>query len=598
MNECQGRGLHTKPTCGAGRRTGILAVLLLYLVAPSTTKAQTAASVRLAVLQAAERGATTPADLRTLRSAVRSADSDTARLALRALGRLERPSLIADILPALGHRLPEVRTEAADALAQSAAGFGTSERSGGASLSAVEIALSARLAVEADPPVRAVLRESIAHLPYRNAGEIAGAERTILSPAPLVDLSDRLGVARALEILQRLHGATSPLSGEAIATLEDLAQNGAGLNGHAGMRDARVRRLALEALTGARRVTEPLIEQAANDPDAQVRRLAMLAAGVSGTGLEEVQRCLTDAVPIVRLEALRALAALDRGRLCPSALSSTLDPDLTVVLVAVDELAACGGNADAVAYLETAVADRSELNAPRAWHRNAHALVSLAAAAPDRLGPQLLDYAQSHIWQVRQYAARAAATLNDRDALDMLSHDAHDTVANIARTVLGLPLRVAGPPRTPSLSPLTAAEFRRLSASRARITIRDVGRIDLALFTTEAPLTVVRFVHLAREGYYNGTVFDRLVPNVMVQGGDRPQDRAVYPREEAGLWPHVRGAVGLSMRDTGDARFFIDLVDNPRFDHRYTVFAQILNGADVADRILEGDIIESIEIFP
>jgi cyclophilin family peptidyl-prolyl cis-trans isomerase len=51
-------------------------------------------------------------------------------------------------------------------------------------------------------------------------------------------------------------------------------------------------------------------------------------------------------------------------------------------------------------------------------------------------------------------------------------------------------------------------------------------------------------------------------------------------------------------RDTGDAQFFVDLVDNPRFDHEYTVFAQMLNGADVVDRILEGDTIERIEILP
>ena len=43
---------------------------------------------------------------------------------------------------------------------------------------------------------------------------------------------------------------------------------------------------------------------------------------------------------------------------------------------------------------------------------------------------------------------------------------------------------------------------------------------------------------------------------------------------------------------------FVDLVDNPRFDHQYTVFAQILNGADVVDQLLEGDVIESISIVP
>ena len=70
-------------------------------------------------------------------------------------------------------------------------------------------------------------------------------------------------------------------------------------------------------------------------------------------------------------------------------------------------------------------------------------------------------------------------------------------------------------------------------------------------------------------------------------------------RDEVGLWPHVRGAVGISTRgrDTGDAQIFIDLVDNPRLDHDYTVFAQVLNGMDIVDAILEGDVIERIEIL-
>ena len=72
-----------------------------------------------------------------------------------------------------------------------------------------------------------------------------------------------------------------------------------------------------------------------------------------------------------------------------------------------------------------------------------------------------------------------------------------------------------------------------------------------------------------------------------------------HMRDEVGLWPHVRGAVGISRgRDTGDMQLFINLVDNPRFEHEYTVFAQVLNGLDVVDRILEGDVIEQIEIIP
>jgi cyclophilin family peptidyl-prolyl cis-trans isomerase len=151
---------------------------------------------------------------------------------------------------------------------------------------------------------------------------------------------------------------------------------------------------------------------------------------------------------------------------------------------------------------------------------------------------------------------------------------------------------------------LNAEDLRRLGAPRARITIADVGTFELALFPAEAPATVLQFMDLARSGYYAGLTFHRVVRNFVVQGGSPAANEYVglpsQMRDEVGLWPHVRGAVGISTRgrDTGDAQIFIDLVDTPRFDHQYTVFAQVLNGVEVIDRILEGDVIEKIEILP
>ena len=115
---------------------------------------------------------------------------------------------------------------------------------------------------------------------------------------------------------------------------------------------------------------------------------------------------------------------------------------------------------------------------------------------------------------------------------------------------------------------------------------------------------MLRFARLARAGYYNGLTFHRVVPNFVIQGGSPGANEYVgdasFMRDEVGTWPHVRGAVGISTRghDTGDAQIFVDLVDNPRLDHVYTVFGQVLNGIDIVDRILEGDVIERIEILP
>ena len=77
---------------------------------------------RLAVLQAEDRRAQTPHDLAIIRSGLHGGDARTVRVSVRALGRLERPALIADLVPSLRHALPEIRSEAANAIAQAAQG--------------------------------------------------------------------------------------------------------------------------------------------------------------------------------------------------------------------------------------------------------------------------------------------------------------------------------------------------------------------------------------------------------------------------------------------------------------------------------------------
>jgi cyclophilin family peptidyl-prolyl cis-trans isomerase len=128
------------------------------------------------------------------------------------------------------------------------------------------------------------------------------------------------------------------------------------------------------------------------------------------------------------------------------------------------------------------------------------------------------------------------------------------------------------------------------------------GSFDLALLTEDAPASVSRFVSLVRRRYYDGLTFHRVIPNFIVQGGSPGANEYAgdgpFMRDELALQSNVRGTVGVSTRgrDTGDAQFFVNLLDNPRLDHEYTVFARITSGMDVVDAVVEGDVIQRIEI--
>jgi cyclophilin family peptidyl-prolyl cis-trans isomerase len=648
-----------------------LAGAFIFGGAPSASAQLTA---RVTVFQAEDRRAPSVQDLATLRAGARSRDAQTARVGLRALGRLERPVLIPDILPGLRHPLPDVRAEAANAIAQAAQGFRAGATGPNSAIASAETALISRLGIEADPGVRAALCDAVGRLPYSTTADVDRAESALMDFAAKAGTNtDRLGLAKGLEAFARLQRAVRRPGDRVIAELKSLSRNGARGDQEL-LRDARVRRLALESLALLEAADADTVSAAASDPDAQVRRLAVRAATIDGTDAV-VERALNDPAAMVRIEALRTLRRRNPAGMCSATLAAASDSDANVALVAIDHLSTCGAEADAVAYLSRSV-DLADAEAPRNWHRAAHSLVALATAAPDRAVAALPSFATSRVWQLRMYTARAAAIVKQRDLLERLARDANDNVvegalvgltstvghvademyisalsreghqviraaaiglehtpnaeaafgpltralarmeddlrpgATDARAALrsavasiGSPAK-APKPRVLAAAPINAVDLKRLAAPRARFTIRDVGVFDAALFTMEAPATVLRFAELAAAGYYNGLTFHRVVPNGVIQGGSPGANEyssdAPLMRDEVGLWPHVRGSIGISTRgrDTGDGQIFIDLVDNPRYDHTYTVFAQVLNGMDIVDRILEGDVIETVEILP
>jgi len=126
------------------------------------------------------------------------------------------------------------------------------------------------------------------------------------------------------------------------------------------------------------------------------------------------------------------------------------------------------------------------------------------------------------------------------------------------------------------------------------------GRIVVEVKADKAPKTVANFLQYVNDGFYDGTIFHRVISVFMIQGGGFTPDMAQKPTREPvpsestnGL-KNVRGA--LAMARTGDpnsatAQFFINVVDNPRLDypnpdgHGYTVFGNVVEGMDVVDKI-------------
>lgn len=149
----------------------------------------------------------------------------------------------------------------------------------------------------------------------------------------------------------------------------------------------------------------------------------------------------------------------------------------------------------------------------------------------------------------------------------------------------------------------SAAELKEmLSAKQADIVLANGGTITIHFIPSDAPMTVARFVSRARSGAYDGLTFHRVVPNFVVQGLSPGANEYVgddrFMRDEVGLQSHTRGAVGISTRgyDTGDAQIFFDLVDVPRLDHDYTVFAKVAAGHEHMDALLEGATVRRVVI--
>ncbi len=673
------------------------------------------------LMAAEDRRGATEDDLLTLRHAAGVQEASMRRAAARALGRLERAELLPDILPLLEDSDAEVRAAAATAVAQAL--------SRGAGRMGFE-PLRFRLATDPDAGVASAAAASIGRLSYTDGVEIRTADAALsgfaqesLAALAANDASERddeierlHGAGRGLETLFRLHRdhAAQPETTAFLTELSSLSRDDA-----TDAARAQVRFLAVSAMVNARMpLADELLFALQRDPYVGVRRLA---AGVIGAtrdyGSLLVARALQDSEARVRYELLRALSrrAPERGA-CSRLLAGLRDGVAAVRLLTIDALPRCEG---AIATLQR-IADGIGAARDGGWQEPAHALVALASVSGAGARSPAEDASAHPVWQVRMYAARAAAAAGWVDLLRLLAADENANVAAAAiaglsasagregddlylaalasndgqllmaaaaalaseavpgaltagalpaarlvatnellaalERITGLARQTSRDPRRamleaigtvgraadagavvpylqdfdpviattaadilerwtgtrppPQPEPLptvpfpSAVELEEIAGLHVVLRMSGDGEIILRLYPFEAPGSTARFVRLARQGYFDGLTFHRVVANFVIQGGSPGANEysgdGPFARDEITARSHRRGTVGISTRgrDTGDAQIFVNLIDNLRLDFNYTIIADVVEGMDVVDAVLEGAVIETVRLEP
>jgi len=128
------------------------------------------------------------------------------------------------------------------------------------------------------------------------------------------------------------------------------------------------------------------------------------------------------------------------------------------------------------------------------------------------------------------------------------------------------------------------------------------GNLVLELFASDVPMTVNNFVSLAREGFYDGLTFHRVVPGFVVQGGCPIGDGTGGPGyqfdDEITEHTHVAGALSManSGPNTNGSQFFITYTPQHHLDGYHSVFGQLIEGMDVLEQIEQGDVMIRITI--
>ncbi len=482
-----------------------------------------------------------------------AADPDPAvrTAALYALAR--RPQAVS--VPLLTDGLADPDTDAAALCARALGVIGRPESAG-----ALWAALEGRRA-----PVVINAMLALAALLEKTPGAAA-------PPASIARLSALAGDANpnlAVPALALLRWATADR--EAFRRLFSTATTGQG----------RRRQVAIQAVMAALpQDSGPVVEAAVASPDPFVRGAA--AAGLEFLQDEEArplrETLMSDPEAVVRLRVLEGIDTPEAARANRPLVEKALaDSDLGVRSAAVDLRVLLGGEDVYVWLRETVVASYGEASPDIPI-----TAIGAAEKEPENPGARsVVEAAYRHPSVLVSRLARRSlvATFHaDPSQFPWRTYDRGETEADYAAL----------------LAEARRASTARVETSRGAFTIRFAG--------AEAPMTVVNFVALARKGYFDDAPIHRVVPNFVVQDGDPTGTGSGGPgyeiRDEINLLPYRAATVGMALSgpDTGGSQWFVTQSPQPHLDGGYTVFGQVVAGADVVNRIEQDDRIVRVTV--
>ncbi len=237
------------------------------------------------------------------------------------------------------------------------------------------------------------------------------------------------------------------------------------------------------------------------------------------------------------------------------------------------------------------------------------ALSSWGGHSQDSIFVTALSASEAQVVRAAAIALKGSTDLSAKRALEAAlarwsarQHDPERDVRVALRAALGV--ASADVLATRYAVPAEAVGLARGADVRVRVTMAPEGGGGFFVVRMRgdiAPITSARILELVDRGYYNGTGWHRAEHDFVIQGGSPGEHEYVgaspFFVDELGTVPHVRGTIGMSTRghDSGDGQWFVNLRDNLRLGRDYTVFAEVIEGIEVVDRIMEGDVIASME---